>query len=88
MDRAEPSRGGFWTLNTSDSPNDAVACSLSQVLEISTPQKYYLSVAACAGILRRAKVRGRKLPEHLQTVLIEVGQATNQKPPQPDTSSQ
>lgn len=68
--RGHGRHGGFSTLNTSDSPNDASACSLSQVLEtMPIPQRYFLSAEACAGILRRAAKRGKTLPEHLQRAL-------------------
>lgn len=33
------------------------------------PEKYYLSPKACQGILRRASVRGKELPEVLRTAL-------------------
>jgi hypothetical protein len=33
------------------------------------PEKYYLSEKACRGILRRAAVRGKKLPEVLKIAL-------------------
>ena len=36
------------------------------------PQKYYLSQKACAGILRRAARRGKKLPELLEAALKAV----------------
>src|SRR3990167_560538 len=48
-------RGEFWTVNTSESPNDAVVCSLSDILETHVHQKYYLSRKAIAGILRRTE---------------------------------
>lgn len=54
-----------------DSPNDAVVSSLSQVLvRGSIPQEYFLSSKACAGILRRAEKRGKKLPEPLMRALM------------------
>jgi DNA (cytosine-5)-methyltransferase 1 len=60
-------------LNISDSPNDASACSLSQVLETgSIPAKYFLSSKACAGILRRAEKRGKTLPTALREALEAV----------------
>lgn len=60
MDPKEQSRGGFWTPNISAWPNDAVVCSLSQVLETgSIPPRFFLSEKACAGILRRAEARGK-----------------------------
>lgn len=42
---------------------------LSQVLEMNAPEKYWLSSRACEGILRRASKRGKQLPEMLQTAL-------------------
>jgi hypothetical protein len=53
------------TLNTSEFPSGAVACSLSDILETGDlPQRYFLSPKACAGILRRAAKRGKVLPAH------------------------
>ena len=70
LDPKEQSRGESSTPNTSDWPNDAAVCLLSQVLETgSIPAKYYLSSTACAGILRRAEKRGKKLPEMLDRAL-------------------
>ncbi len=66
--------GAYWTLNTGASPKDAVECFLSQILEVCPHQKYYLSKTACLGILRRAEVRGKKLPEQLEHALkIQAG---------------
>jgi hypothetical protein len=67
--------GGFQTLNTSAWPNDASVCLLSSVLETGPiPPRYYLSPAACAGILRRAEKRGKTLPRPL---LIALQSAAN-----------
>ena len=49
-------------LNTGESPKDAVESTLSQILEVNVPEKYYLSPTACEGILRRAERRGKELP--------------------------
>lgn len=57
------------TLNTSESPNGAVASTLSQILEANVPQKFYLSAKACQGILRRASTRGKELPPMLRQAL-------------------
>ena len=73
MDPKGQSRGGSQMPNISEWPNDAAVCSLSQVLEKgSIPQKYFLSSMACAGILRRAEKRGKKLPEQLARALLAV----------------
>jgi hypothetical protein len=52
------------------------------------PQRFFLSAKACAGILRRAEKRGKKLPEQLQAALLAVAQEADQKGQQLDTSSQ
>lgn len=66
------SRGGCLTLNTSEFPNAAAVCSLSEVLETDAPRKYYLSPKACRGILRRAEKRGKELPPLLSDALKQV----------------
>ena len=52
-------------------PNAAVESFLSRILQPMTdvPEKYYLSAKACLGILRRAKERGKDLPEDLRIAL-------------------
>ena len=62
--------GESWMLNTGESPNVAVVSSLSQILEDSPPPRYYLSRAACLGILRRAEARGKGLPGLLKEALL------------------
>ena len=59
----------FLMLNTGESPNAAAESTLSQILEVNAPEKYYLSARACEGILRRAERRGKKLPEMLRIAL-------------------
>lgn len=68
--------GECWTLDTSESPRDAVECSLSAVLEPDPPTRFYLSSKAARGILRRADRRGRILPEHLEAALRAVADPT------------
>ena len=65
-----PSLGDSMMLNIGASPNVVKESHLSQILEDSPPQKYYLSQKACLGILRRAKRRGKKLPTMLEAALI------------------
>ena len=50
-------------------PNAENASTLSQILQAGVPEKYYLSPKACLGILRRASVRGKELPELLRKAL-------------------
>jgi len=52
-------RGEYLIVNSSECPNDAKESSLSDILEESVPPKYYLSIKAVMGILRRTKRRGR-----------------------------
>jgi len=68
------------TLNGSEWPKGAVVCSLSDVLETAAvPQRFFLSAKACAGILRRAERRGKKLPAMLEDALRMVS-STNPMP--------
>ena len=76
-------RGELWTLATSESPSDAVECSLSQVLNPTAPQRFSLSAKAASGILRRAGRRGKVLPAALQTALESLALS-----PQEPTDSQ
>ena len=62
----------FLTLNTEEFPSVAVESTLSSILEVNVPDKYYLSVKACEGILRRAERRGKELPETLQVALEQM----------------
>lgn len=72
-------RGGCLTLRLSEFPNDAVASSLSDVLEGHVHPKYSLSQKAAAGILRRAEKRGRVLPTHLEDALTAVAEMGHTK---------
>ena len=66
--------GEAFLRNTGPSPRDATESCLSQILEDHPPKKYYLTTAACLGILRRAKERGKPLPKALDTALrIQAG---------------
>ena len=74
MDTVLP--GESMTLNTGESPNAVRESTLSQILDLNAPAKYYLSPKACAGIIRRAAKRGKELPSMLREALMEVvGQA-------------
>ena len=67
-----PSRGERLTLNTGECPNVARESTLSQILQVNVPEKYYLSPTACEGICRRAMKRGKVLPLMLWEALMEV----------------
>lgn len=56
-------------LNIGEYPNVENESTLSEILEDNVPEKYYLSAKACLGILRRAKNKGRKLPDNLRIAL-------------------
>lgn len=64
--------GDSWTVNISECPREESVSLLSQILEVNAPEKYYLSERACQGILIRASRRGKKLPDLLQTALLEM----------------
>ena len=64
-----PSHGGYLTPNFGESPSVGNASTLSQILQAGVPERYYLSPKACLGILRRASVRGKELPEVLRKAL-------------------
>ena len=74
--------GDVWMLNIGVSPNDEIVSFLSWILQKpeDVPQKYYLSQRACAGILRRAKERGKDLPELLKKALQEQAIQAGWKP--------
>ena len=62
--------GECWTLSTSESHNDAAACSLSSILVTGgVPRRFYLSVKACLGVLRRAAKRRNRFPLALTMAL-------------------
>ena len=65
-----PWRGASSMLNTGASPRDAVASSLSRILEAAPHPRYYLTKTACLGILRRARERGKELPPQLKMALM------------------
>ena len=61
---------GISSLNVSEESKIPMPTKLSQILEENPDPKYNLTPKACAGILRRAERRGKKLPEALKTVLL------------------
>ena len=70
-------------LSSSEWPSDADVSFLSDVLETDTERlaRYSLSPAACLGILRRAKQRGRSLPPVLEEALERQASATQPRRP-------
>ena len=59
----------YMTHSFGESPSVVRESRLSQILEDSAPQKYYLSERACLGILNRASRRGKELPYELKVAL-------------------
>lgn len=73
-ERSSPWRGDVSPLNTGVSPREEIESTLSRILVADPPKKYYLTRKACRGILRRAYVRGKELPEKLKRALeIQAG---------------
>lgn len=68
------SLGEHLTLNIGECPKEESVSTLSQILEETPHQKYYLSKKACLGILRRAEKRGKELPEILRLALTRQAQ--------------
>ena len=71
--------GDCLTLNIGEFPSEESASTLSEVLEVIVPQKYYLSRTACEGILRRTEHRGKELPEILKQALLSAINASMQE---------
>lgn len=64
-----PLLGDYTMQGFGESPSVVAESHLSQILEVSPQEKYYLSGKACAGILNRANKRGKELPVELETSL-------------------
>ena len=75
-----PSPTEFSTRSFGEFPSAAVESRLSQILEDTPHPKYSLSAKACAGILRRAERRGKKLPPELEEALCAQVSNTKQEP--------
>lgn len=63
------SHGGCSTRNIGEFPSVENVSTLSEILQVNVPEKYYLSPRACEGILRRASRRGKELPAILKQAL-------------------
>ena len=72
--------GAYMTHSFGESPKEENASRLSQILEDSAHQRFYLSARACEGLLRRAKSRGKILPAELETALIVQAAYTDTAP--------
>lgn len=63
------SLGELSTPSIGEFPSNGNESTLSAILEIDVPKKYYLTPKACQGILRRAQKRGKILPTLLKAAL-------------------
>ena len=69
------SHGVCLTAKTSESPSNAVECTLLPCIETGeVPEKYFLSPNAATGILRRVDRHGQKSPSLFQTVIGDASQ--------------
>lgn len=64
--------GASWMPVTTEFHNAVEESRLSSILQETVHPKYSLTKKACAGILRRAKGRGKQLPSILETALLAV----------------
>ena len=69
------SPGEHSTVSIGPFPREECVSTLSQILQVNVPKKYYLSPKACLGILRRASERGKALPEVLRIALEQQAKA-------------
>lgn len=65
------SHGGSLTHSFGEFPNVEKESTLSQILEMDVPDKYFLSARACWGILSRAEKREKEVPTILKIALLE-----------------
>ena len=73
------SNGGCWTLNTWESPRDAVESSLYSILEHGgVDRRFYLSQRACRGILSRAEKHHKELPDVLMKALTRIAEGCSE----------
>ena len=59
--------GESWTQNTLEHPSVVVECTLSQVVEPSSPLKYFLNKEQLLSLLRRAAVKTIPMPDSLKS---------------------
>lgn len=63
--------GDCLTLNFGECPNVENVSTLSMILEMDVPDKYFLSAKACWGIIHRAEQRNKEIPVILKIALLE-----------------
>ena len=70
--RGEVQLGECWTLNTGAFPSVENESILSEILEQTVPDKYFLSAKVCWAMLQRAEDMKRDMPDKLRIALLEV----------------
>lgn len=73
------SLGAYTIASFGESPNVAVECQLSQILEARPHPKYCLSAKTCKGILERARKNGKPLPPVLEQTLLRQSAFTKEQ---------
>jgi len=69
MQKAIDTWGGETFHGIASRPHEIYRQHLSEILERDADPKYYLSVAACLGILRRIDAKGKEIPQLLRSAL-------------------
>lgn len=64
--------GECWTLNIGAFPSVENESILSEILEQTVPDKYFLSAKVCWAMLQRAEDMKRDMPDKLRIALLEV----------------
>ena len=70
--RGEVRLGDCWTLNIGAFPSEENVSILSEILEQTVPDKYFLSAKVCWAMLQRAEDMKRDMPDRLRIALLEV----------------
>jgi DNA (cytosine-5)-methyltransferase 1 len=59
-------------LNGSDMPHDVIQSNLSDVIDVSADERFYISPAGCKGILRRTEERDMSINSRLKEILESI----------------
>lgn len=59
-------------LNGSDMPHDVIQSNLSDVIDVSADERFYISPAGCKGILRRTEERDMSIKSRLKEILESI----------------
>lgn len=64
-------RGEYWMQDSSEHPNVVAESSLSQVISLDAPLRYFLTISELQSLLQRAEDKNRILPTDLETAIKE-----------------